>query len=552
MHEHGDHNQGGYEPHVDPAHQGEGTPGAFPGTEPIEGHADAMRPLAEPAPRKPSWAERRAARKSAAGGESTESTSTPKPNPLAMLPWDLRAKIAVVLSFVILVTVLILNRDRLKGKDAKKTPVVAISSGKAPEPETPELPTPDPKTVAADEAKAKEIRLAEENSKAAAEKAAATLAQGESPPRLPVEPEKDKVVAAPIEMPPDLSAIAKAEAKDKELPPIGDVPPDLGAETKPADTPVAEVVKPVEVPAVEVAKPVEAPTTAVNVELKPVEAPVATMPPLSPTPATAEAPKQIIAAAPVLITPQIAPGGGFPIPKGRPKSATEIDSSKITSVPLETMLIDAPKRAQPAENVLSTASPAAIDGKGGEVYVVRRGDNFWSISKYHYGSSRYYKALWDANRDVSKTIDDLYIGTPIRIPQVEDLNRNLIEVPKTARAVGRPSAEINGQGSERDTKALRTSAKAEGTLPVLADSENPTPKPKAKKSVAIPQSKGPRYREYVVRGANETLRSIARKELGDTDREDELYEANESRLDADSSKLKVGMTIRIPDESRRQ
>jgi len=74
--------------------------------------------------------------------------------------------------------------------------------------------------------------------------------------------------------------------------------------------------------------------------------------------------------------------------------------------------------------------------------------------------------------------------------------------------------------------------------------------PKTSKLPKNGNDDGPKYRTYVVRGRNETLRSIAARELGDVEREEDLYRINRDEFEEDSTKLRVGMTLKIPLDSR--
>src|SRR3954470_14652038 len=64
-------------------------------------------------------------------------------------------------------------------------------------------------------------------------------------------------------------------------------------------------------------------------------------------------------------------------------------------------------------------------GRAPSGHRVGPGENFWMIAKKHYGSSRYYMALWQANRDHVRRVDELYVGTTLRIPPREELDRSL-------------------------------------------------------------------------------------------------------------------------------
>ena len=66
-------------------------------------------------------------------------------------------------------------------------------------------------------------------------------------------------------------------------------------------------------------------------------------------------------------------------------------------------------------------------------HVVQKGENFWTISRLSYGSGRFYKALWAANKHLVPVIDELYVGTTILIPPPEALDQSLIIPARTTR-----------------------------------------------------------------------------------------------------------------------
>ncbi len=67
-------------------------------------------------------------------------------------------------------------------------------------------------------------------------------------------------------------------------------------------------------------------------------------------------------------------------------------------------------------------------------HVVKTGENFWTIARYYYGTGRYYKALWAANRDRVEAPDRLVVGMTVTIPPVGALDRSLVDPPATPRA----------------------------------------------------------------------------------------------------------------------
>ena len=84
-------------------------------------------------------------------------------------------------------------------------------------------------------------------------------------------------------------------------------------------------------------------------------------------------------------------------------------------------------------NLLSMITPADFRGKIPYLHTVRNGENFRTISWLYYGSDRYYKALWSANKKVVPDPDRLTIGDKILILPPDQLDPALIEeVPAPA------------------------------------------------------------------------------------------------------------------------
>ena len=75
----------------------------------------------------------------------------------------------------------------------------------------------------------------------------------------------------------------------------------------------------------------------------------------------------------------------------------------------------------PGGPVASAPAPAA--GATAVVHVVREGEDLWSIAKKHYGSGRYFQAIWDANRDRLASPESIPAGTELRMPTAPELAR---------------------------------------------------------------------------------------------------------------------------------
>ena len=251
-----------------------------------------------------------------------------------------------------------------------------------------------------------------------------------------------------------------------------------------------------------------------------------------------------------------------------------------------------------------TASDSSVVGSKIDpiTHVVARGENFWTISRHYYGSGRFYKALWRANAARVPRIDELYIGTSIRVPAPEDLDPRYIEPasgatgsePRRSSGSGRisGSASTPAEASDsmstapRDGQTVRTGR--ESSVPASADPDDlfssadelaasqraassrsgskarpvsgdngfdSDEAPVARKRTSgqstddLPPEadltpKKRKARTHVVK-QYETLRSIAKQELGDSRREDELLELNGDLID-DPTDLTVGTPLRLP------
>jgi hypothetical protein len=97
--------------------------------------------------------------------------------------------------------------------------------------------------------------------------------------------------------------------------------------------------------------------------------------------------------------------------------------------------------AVPAPRKIARTSEDEVIGAALEPvsHVVRRGENFWTISRHYYGSGRYYRALWRANVDTVPKVDELYVGSTILVPPPEHLDREFIDPPARVQRAGSKS-----------------------------------------------------------------------------------------------------------------
>ena len=81
-------------------------------------------------------------------------------------------------------------------------------------------------------------------------------------------------------------------------------------------------------------------------------------------------------------------------------------------------------------------------GPAERLHVVRSGENFWTISKRYYGSGRYYKALWNANKRLVNAPENLEVGMRVAIPEFSRLEVALFEPTNPKRGLAtRPKTD---------------------------------------------------------------------------------------------------------------
>lgn len=148
--------------------------------------------------------------------------------------------------------------------------------------------------------------------------------------------------------------------------------------------------------------------------------------------------------------------------------------------------------ASPARPVTTErlASPARKDS--GRTHTVATGETFVSIARAVYGDGRYYQALVDANPSIDP--DKLRPGMTIQVP---------------------PDSQVK-QSSGKSSKSAPSSSKS---------SDGKT---------------------YTVQ-SGDSLYKISKKLYGTGEKSDALYEANKQTIGPDSTRLKIGMVLALPE-----
>ena len=361
-----------------------------------------------------------------------------------------------------------------------------------------------------------------------------------------------------LEAPPTVVPIATPPTT---APPVKDKPKPTpaAAPTEPAILPVVEPVAPPPTPTTTptpTPAPQPLPEPAPQPQPEPAELPPAVVEAPATTPQPAESPsfEQIPASAAAIdggSEPASATRGDgwvvIPSAGKRPGAGASSDPGTGSRSGNDNLLGSRPKVADgpPIRDDLG----ASAGQVGLVLHTVQADENFWTISKQYYNSPRYYKALHQANAGQVPDITKLYVGTVIRIPPPETLDRSLVTPPLIGASVDGPvisraSTADNGTDVSADpgTDPDPGMTSSRSSRPGL---RNGRPSLSARNE---PSTEAPRRPIYRVK-PNDTLRSIARDTLRDSHRATEIYNLNRDTLSDIRALPAPGTTLTLPTDA---
>jgi nucleoid-associated protein YgaU len=508
-----------------------------------------------------------------------EAEHQPRGNRIAQLMFkkETRVGLAALLSFVILITVLIVNHARRKptsdataqkDKHSSDKPVVkgerspsesprAISTGslaaRAPKPDkrlamriggTGERPAPSPLPASAppDEANDKQEAPAPVTDRPATTDAPPDRILIPEPVHTTAH-EKTSTTTGEVPNPASGSSIVEGTAvaqrqgeagsngsiaapPEPVLPENAQPATDSSADRTTRAPAVAELPStlapaPATQPPAASAKPVEA---SAKSESTPTSPPRSALPTFEPSPASEQAPVSPRSAA--------SDSGLIPLPNALPRTVPEVSSDSQ------------PRPSLPTSETAGASRSGSTELIEPVRHVVQRGENFWTIARLYYGSGRFYKALWAANSGQVTAPDQLFVGTTILVPPPEALDRKLIELPRGSRGDSASTPSPTSASRRRTTSQGNRGASQDNGEVVMLPIGRPSADP-AEVSPSLPE-KPVRY--HIVQ-PYETLRSIARDTLGDSRRADEIRSRNLRTLNG-SDVLTPGLRLELPDDAR--
>jgi nucleoid-associated protein YgaU len=184
-------------------------------------------------------------------------------------------------------------------------------------------------------------------------------------------------------------------------------------------------------------------------------------------------------------------------------------SRSAASSPLEKSLSQSGRMAAGGGPV----SPVGTTSDAGDYYVVQPQDNFWTISRKKYGTSRYFQALAELNK--------------ARIPDPGRMRPGM--------KVSTPAAEML---EERYGQFLPPGTRVQVTAAEVAAAKS------APSGFFVSSDGTPKYRTT----EKDTLSDIAARHLGRSSRWIQIYEMNRDKLSS-PNQLKVGTELSLPGDA---
>lgn len=197
-------------------------------------------------------------------------------------------------------------------------------------------------------------------------------------------------------------------------------------------------------------------------------------------------------------------------------------------------------QAQAAEEAAGD-DPATTPEKTVKVmatHTVEKGESLGKIASKYYGRSTRARvdAIFEANRDRLKSIHNVRSGVVLIIPELTPAQRAMFE-PATGFAPAEIRIADAGKRSDSMRIPIPLTETTDDNAPRVASSQSP-----ALKVVDAPKPQPINW--YVVQ-EKDTLSKIARRELGNERRFNEIYQLNTDVL-PDKHTLRPGMKIRLP------
>lgn len=244
--------------------------------------------------------------------------------------------------------------------------------------------------------------------------------------------------------------------------------------------------------------------------------------------------------------------------RGQPPPAAQDGASRPPlTIPSGESLAMNRENASPGTtpNVNATPTPVAYTIK--TTHTVQSGESIGKIAAKYYGRATpaRIQALFDANREVLASVNQVRADTTLKIPLLSDTEAGFEPAPDFA--LSREFVDVPGRNPDagiRIPPSMPEGASSAGNRRVAdgsAGGRTASPRDAAARSTinADPPRRTPEAAQAAVRWYEvvdkDTLSKIARRELGDERRANDIWKLNRDRLTS-KHKLKRGIKLRLP------
>lgn len=227
------------------------------------------------------------------------------------------------------------------------------------------------------------------------------------------------------------------------------------------------------------------------------------------------------------------------VPHAGLERGSDAPISMIATNPSSSELVTAPVRPYPNETTPSAPATATpVPAVQGTPYTVKASDTLSSIASAHYGTKSRHavEAIFQANRGVLSDIDSVKLGTVLTIPKFAGAGSEKAPpsektaAPTKSVPAAEKTADAKGKGTDKPSADKKTTEKESGK--------------KATEAVADNEKNFKNFKWYQVK-KNDRFASIARDQLGDAGRWQEVYELNKDKF-PDPQKIREGVRIKLP------
>lgn len=116
-----------------------------------------------------------------------------------------------------------------------------------------------------------------------------------------------------------------------------------------------------------------------------------------------------------LVEVELDPGAAPPTVAAKPPAPEESPAPVALSLPAGRV---APRTPVAAPTSVDAEPPVTVGLPAGRVHVVAAGETLGTIARKVYGSSRHWKTILDANKDVMATPEKMRVGMRLRLPDL--------------------------------------------------------------------------------------------------------------------------------------